>query len=81
MSAALEVRGLCAGYGSAQVLFGVDLSVAESEMVAVLGRNGMGKSTLVRSILGLTAVSEGMVAVVPPLVAKDFHFASVSDAV
>lgn len=60
---ALEVRELCAGYGSAQVLFGVDLGVGTSEVLAVLGRNGMGKSTLVRAILGLTAVSAGKVQV------------------
>ena len=60
---ALEVRGLRAGYGSAEVLFGVDIAVGEREVLAVLGRNGMGKSTLIRSILGLTAVHGGKVHV------------------
>ncbi len=60
---ALAVKGLRAGYGSAEVLFGVDLVVGTSEVLALLGRNGMGKSTLIRSILGFTAVHEGRVEV------------------
>ena len=60
---ALEVAGLHAGYGSAEVLFGVDLAIGERQMLALLGRNGMGKSTLIRAILGLTAVSAGTVRV------------------
>jgi branched-chain amino acid transport system ATP-binding protein len=63
MQTILSIKQLSAGYGSAQVLFGVDLDVAASEVFALLGRNGMGKSTLIRSILGLTAVSAGKVAV------------------
>ena len=60
---ALAIRGLHAGYGSAEVLFGVDLAIGAAEVLAVLGRNGMGKSTLIRAILGLTAVSAGKVEV------------------
>jgi branched-chain amino acid transport system ATP-binding protein len=60
---ALELKGLHAGYGSAEVLFGVDLAIGTSEVLAMLGRNGMGKSTLIRAILGLTAVSAGKVHV------------------
>jgi branched-chain amino acid transport system ATP-binding protein len=63
MSAALQVQGLCAGYGSAQVLFGVDLELGAGEVLALMGRNGMGKSTLIRSVLGLTSVSAGSVRV------------------
>ena len=50
----LEVRDLHSGYGEAQVVRGVTLNVARSEVVALLGRNGMGKTTLIRSIMGLT---------------------------
>lgn len=49
----LEVTGLSAGYGSAQVLHAVDLTIADDETVALIGRNGMGKTTLVRSLAGL----------------------------
>ena len=49
----LEVRNLEAGYGAAQVLFGVDLSIGEGEVVALLGRNGMGKSTTVKALSGI----------------------------
>jgi branched-chain amino acid transport system ATP-binding protein len=63
MTAALSVQDLHAGYGSAEVLFGVDLAVGVSRVLALMGRNGMGKSTLIRSILGLTAVNSGRVEV------------------
>ena len=49
----LEVRGLNAGYGRAQVLFDVDLDVGQGEVVALLGRNGAGKSTTLKAIMGL----------------------------
>jgi branched-chain amino acid transport system ATP-binding protein len=50
----LEIRDLHAAYGEARVIRGVSLDVAAGEIVAVLGRNGMGKTTLIRSIMGLT---------------------------
>ena len=50
----LEVRDLHSGYGEAQVVRGVSLNVGAAEVVALLGRNGMGKTTLIRSIMGLT---------------------------
>lgn len=49
----LEVKSLEAAYGASQVLFGVDLAIGAGEVVSLLGRNGMGKTTTVRSILGL----------------------------
>ena len=49
----LSVRGLEAGYGGAQALYGVDLEVAEGEIVSVLGANGAGKTTTLRTISGV----------------------------
>ena len=49
----LSIRNLQASYGLGQVLFGVDLDVADGEVVALLGRNGMGKTTTVMSTMGL----------------------------
>ena len=49
----LEVRALRAGYGEVEVLHGVDIDVAEREIVAVLGSNGVGKSTLNNNLSGL----------------------------
>ena len=51
--AVLEIVNLCAAYGQAQVLDRVTMRVAEGEIVALLGRNGMGKTSLVRSVMGL----------------------------
>ena len=59
--ALLEVRGLTAAYGRSQVLFGVDLEVGAGEMTSLLGRNGMGKTTTVYSIMGLVPPLEGSV--------------------
>ncbi|PWC37270.1 ABC transporter ATP-binding protein [Azospirillum sp. TSO22-1] len=58
----LEVSGLQASYGAGQVLFGVDLRVGEGEVVTLLGRNGMGKTTTVNAIMGLLAPKAGRVA-------------------
>jgi branched-chain amino acid transport system ATP-binding protein len=52
----LEVRGLTAGYRGLQALHGIDLDVADGEIVAVVGANGAGKSTLLRAIAGLMAI-------------------------
>jgi branched-chain amino acid transport system ATP-binding protein len=57
----LEVDTLQSGYGSAQVLFGVTLSIAEGEAVTLMGRNGMGKTTTVRTIMGLLRATGGRV--------------------
>jgi branched-chain amino acid transport system ATP-binding protein len=63
MSAALlEVRDLHAGYGTSEVLFGIDLEVGAGAIVGVLGRNGMGKTTLVRAIMGLLRPTRGAIA-------------------
>jgi len=57
----LSLEAVCAGYGGAPALFGVDLDVGEGEVVALMGRNGMGKTTSVRVIFGLVALSGGRV--------------------
>ena len=58
----LEMRGVETFYGPSQVLFGVDLDVATGDVVTLLGRNGMGKTTVVRSIMGLARVRAGKIS-------------------
>jgi urea transport system ATP-binding protein len=58
-----EVQGLSAAYGQSQVLHGVDFAVRPGEIVAVVGRNGMGKSTLMKSLIGTMPSKSGRVMV------------------
>jgi branched-chain amino acid transport system ATP-binding protein len=58
----LTVERIETFYGKSQALFGVSLSVGEGEVVTLLGRNGMGKSTTVRSIMGLSPVRTGRIS-------------------
>lgn len=62
MSAMLEISDLCAGYGRGQVLWDVNLTVAENEIVALVGPNGAGKSTLLRAVSGMIPVMSGTVS-------------------
>jgi branched-chain amino acid transport system ATP-binding protein len=55
----LKVSGLQTSYGQSQILFGVDLEVRRGEVVTLLGRNGMGKTTTIRSIMGMTPPKAG----------------------
>jgi branched-chain amino acid transport system ATP-binding protein len=57
----LEVRDLQTAYGRSQVLFGISLSIAEGQVATLLGRNGMGKTTTVRSIMGITRARSGTI--------------------
>src|SRR5665811_2160225 len=57
----LDVAGIETCYGLSQVLFGVSLTIAPGEMVTLMGRNGMGKTTTVRSIMGLTPARAGRI--------------------
>ena len=60
---ALEVHQLNTFYGKSHVLHGVDLEVGEGELVTLLGRNGAGKSTTLRSIMGLIPAQSGLVTI------------------
>jgi branched-chain amino acid transport system ATP-binding protein len=57
----LEVHDIHAAYGSSRVLFGISLTVARGECVCLLGRNGVGKTTTMRAIMGLTPPSSGRI--------------------
>lgn len=59
----VEVRGVHTFYGNSHVLHGVDLQIAPGETLALLGRNGVGKSTTIRSLLGLTPPRSGEVRI------------------
>src|SRR5450631_1133666 len=59
MPAMLDLEHLAAGYGPAQVLFDINLAVAEGEVVTLLGRNGMGKTTTIRVLMGLLPATSG----------------------
>ena len=61
MTALLDVRDLCAGYGGSQVLFGVSMEIGKGEIVGLLGRNGMGKTTLVRTMMRLLPALSGAI--------------------
>ena len=61
MTALLEIEGLRVSYGDAQALFGIDLTVAEGEVLTVLGANGAGKSTLAGSVSGLVRPVSGTI--------------------
>jgi branched-chain amino acid transport system ATP-binding protein len=58
----LEVENLQTAYGASQVLFGISIQIREGEAVTLLGRNGMGKTTTVRSIMGLTRARGGAIS-------------------
>ncbi|MGY9048103.1 ABC transporter ATP-binding protein [Puniceibacterium antarcticum] len=59
----LQVTGLEAAYGESRILFGIDLSVARGEVVTLLGRNGMGKTTTIKSIFGMVKPTGGQIRI------------------
>ena len=63
MSAALEIANLQAWYGESHVLHGISLSVQPGEVVALLGRNGAGRTTLLRAVMGLTGRRSGSIKI------------------
>ena len=60
---ALEISGLNAWYGESHILHGVDISVNKGEVVTILGRNGAGRTTTMRAILGLTGSRKGSIRI------------------
>ena len=61
MSTLLEIESLATAYGASQVLFDLSFSIQEGQTATLLGRNGMGKTTTVRSIMGLTPAKSGVI--------------------
>ncbi|OYX44320.1 MAG: ABC transporter ATP-binding protein [Rhodobacterales bacterium 32-67-9] len=61
MTALLDLQGVTAGYGPVQALFGVDLHLSDGEVVALMGRNGMGKTTTIRTIMRLLPLTGGTI--------------------
>ncbi|CAN0594853.1 unnamed protein product, partial [Laminaria digitata] len=57
----LEVKNIETSYGTSQVLFGMSFSVNEGEVVSLLGRNGMGKTTTIRSLMGMVPTHGGSI--------------------
>ncbi len=55
----LEINNMETSYGQSQVLFGIDLKINQGEVVTLLGRNGMGKTTTINSIMGLVKTKSG----------------------
>ncbi|MEM9852380.1 MAG: ATP-binding cassette domain-containing protein, partial [Pseudomonadota bacterium] len=58
----LQVRDLITHYGSSQALFGMALDVAEGQVTALLGRNGMGKTTTINSVMGIVSPTGGEIS-------------------
>ncbi|MGO4392481.1 ABC transporter ATP-binding protein [Variovorax sp. M-6] len=69
--AALEVRGLVAGYGRIEALHGIDLTVGPGQLVALVGANGAGKTTLLRAVSGLIKSSQGSVRLLGRDIGRD----------
>ena len=61
MKSLLKVENLNAWYGDSQALFGINLSINQGQLVALLGRNGMGKSTTIKAICGMINLIEGRI--------------------
>lgn len=63
MTLALEIKGLQAWYGESHILHDMNLSVAQGEVVTLLGRNGAGRTTTLRAIMGLTGRRSGSIKI------------------
>ncbi len=67
----LQVEGLRSAYGESEILHGIDLAVQAGEIVAVLGRNGMGKSTLMKTLMGIVPETSGEVTLAGTAIAGE----------
>ena len=63
MSALVTISGLHAGYGNTQVLFGINLDIAAGQVSTLMGRNGMGKTTTIRCLMGLLKPTAGQITI------------------
>ena len=70
---ALEISGLYAGYGSGDVLHGIDATVMKGELVCIIGSNTAGKSTLLRTVSGLLAARGSILFMGEELIGKPAH--------
>jgi len=77
----LQVEGLEVAYGSTQVLFGVSLEVPEGGLCCLMGRNGVGKSTLLQTIVGLMPARRGTISLAGREITRRASFDRVSDGI
>lgn len=77
----LEMQAVQSGYGPSQVLFGVDLRIEAGQVVTLLGRNGMGKTTLFKSLMGVMPAKSGQITVAGQDVTKDESFRRVAKGI
>ncbi|MEO0913515.1 MAG: ATP-binding cassette domain-containing protein, partial [Pseudomonadota bacterium] len=59
----LSTRNLCAAYGQSEILHGLNVDVGKGEIVAIMGRNGMGKTTLMKTLMGIVPATGGAITV------------------
>lgn len=77
----LSVKGLHVAYGQSEALHGIDLEIGQKETVAIMGRNGMGKTTFFKSLIGLLPVKSGSISVDGSDVTKDESFRRVAKGI
>ena len=77
----LSVKGLHVAYGQSEALHGIDLEIGQKETVAIMGRNGMGKTTFFKSLIGLLPVKSGSILVDGSDVTKDESFRRVAKGI
>jgi urea transport system ATP-binding protein len=77
----LSVKGLHVAYGQSEALHGIDLEIGQKETVAIMGRNGMGKTTFFKSLIGLLPVKSGSISVDGSEVTHDESFRRVAKGI